>query len=132
VIGDQSALRRFYAAFNAQDLPALLTTVHPGVILMPVLGPLFQEHVYRGRAGITRWYGELHERWEAFEIHVDELHEIDGGVVAFLTLVGHRDGRALEARIAAECRFKGGRIHRIRGRDLHETAAEIGVSLAAA
>jgi ketosteroid isomerase-like protein len=132
VIGDLAAVRRFYAAFNAQDLPALLQTVHPQVMFVPVLGPLYSEHAYRGRAGMTRWYGEIDERWDAFEARLDELHELGDVAVGFLTLVAHRDGRALEARIAVEFRFKAGRIHRMRGRDLHETAEEIGVRLAAA
>ena len=132
MIGDLKAIRRFYAAFNRQDLPALLETVHPGVIFEPVLGPLYDEHDYRGHAGIAAWYGEIEHRWDAFDAHLDELHDLGDVVVGFLTLVGHRDGRALEARIAVECRFKGGRIHRMRGRDLHETAERIGVRTIAA
>ena len=132
MIGDLTAVRRFYAAFNAGDLPALLATVHPDVVLEPVLGPLFDEHAYRGREGMAAWYGEIQARWDAFDVRLDELHDLGAVAVGFLTLVGHRDGRALEARIAVECRFRGGRIHRLRGRDLHETAERIGVRLIAA
>jgi ketosteroid isomerase-like protein len=71
VIGDLALVRRFYAAFNAQDLPALLRTVDPDVILVPVLGPLFSEHSYRGHDGIARFSGEIAQRWDAFEARLD-------------------------------------------------------------
>ena len=132
MIGRLGAVARFYAAFNAQDLPALLRTVDPDVVLEPVLGPLYNEPAYHGHAGIAAWYGELETRWDAVEARLDELHDLGETAVGFLTLVGHRDGRALEARIAVECRFRGRRIHRLRGRDLQETAERIGVRLAAA
>src|SRR3954463_13633701 len=132
VIGDLVAVRRFYAAFNARDLPALLATVHPEVMFLPLLGPLYEQQVYRGRAGIAQWYAELQRRWDAFEAQLREVHQTEDGAVAFVTLVGRRDGRALGARLRVECRFRGGRIHRMRGRDQLETAEEIGVRLAAA
>lgn len=132
MVRNLQAVRRFYAAFNAQDLDALLATTHPEIMFLPVLGPLYDEHVYRGRDGMVQWYGEIHARWERFEAHVDELHEAGDLAIAFLTLVGYRDGRALGARIAVECAFRGGRIHRLRGRDLHETAEQLGVRLLAA
>jgi ketosteroid isomerase-like protein len=132
VIGDLRALRRFYRAFNAQDLPALLATVHPDVVFLPILGPLYSEQVYRGHAGIATWYDEIRARWDAFEARLDELHEAGDLVIGFLTLVAHRDGRPLEAKIAVECGFRAGRIHRMRGRDLLETAEQLGVRVAAA
>jgi ketosteroid isomerase-like protein len=125
-------VRAFYGAFNAQDLDALLATLDPRIIFIPVLGPLYEEHVYRGHRGMTASYDELAARWDGFEAHVDDLHEIGGVVIAFVTLVARRGERALDARIAVECRFRGGRIHRMRGRDLYETAEEIGVRLLAA
>jgi ketosteroid isomerase-like protein len=127
-----AAVQRFYAAFTAQDLDGLLETVDPGVVFVPVLGPLYTEHVYCGHQGITEWYGELAAGWDAFEAHVDELHELGGTVIAFVTLVAHRGDRTLDAKIAVECRFRNGRIHRLRGRDLYETAEDLGVQLVAA
>jgi ketosteroid isomerase-like protein len=132
IVESTAVVRSFYSAFNAGDLDAVLETVDARVVFVPVLGILYERNSYRGRAGIAAWYGELARRWDGFEAHVEDVHEIGGNVIAFLRLVAHQDDRELEARIAVECRVRGGRIYRIRGRDLYETAEELGVSTIAA
>jgi ketosteroid isomerase-like protein len=132
IVDSTATVRAFYEAFNAGDRDALLETVDPRVVFLPVLGVLYEHNAYRGRAGIAAWYGELERRWDGFEAHVEDVHEIGGTVIAFLRLVAHQGDRELEARIAVECRVRAGRIYRIRGRDLEETAEELGVSYLAA
>ena len=132
IVESTAAVRAFYAAFNAGDLDALLETVDARVVFVPVLGILYEQNSYSGRAGIAAWYGELARRWDGFEAHVEDVHETGASVIAFLRLIAHQDDRALEARIAVEFRVRAGRIYRIRGRDLYETAEELGVSTLAA
>jgi ketosteroid isomerase-like protein len=132
IVDSTAVVRAFYAAFNAGDLDALIETVDPRVVFVPVLGILYESNVYRGRAGIAAWYRELERRWDGFDAHIEDVREIGGTVIAFLRLVAHQGDRELEARIAVECRVRAGRIYRIRGRDLVETAEELGVSFLAA
>jgi ketosteroid isomerase-like protein len=127
-----TTVRRFYDAFNAQDLDGLLSTLSPAIMFIPVLGPLYNHHAYRGHAGMRVWYGEIADRWDGFEAHIEDVHEMGGFVIAFVRLVAHRGERQLEAKIAVECRVRAGRIHRMRGRDYHETAEQLGVSPLAA
>jgi hypothetical protein len=54
-------IRRFYEAFNAEDLDALVATLHPGVELVTARGPRF------GHEGARVWAsrepgGELEQR----------------------------------------------------------------------
>ena len=121
------AVRRFYAAWTAGDLPAMLAQVHPNVEAQPVLGLLYERPNYRGHGGISRWFDEVDELWDDFEAHVESTHDVDGAVVAFLRLVAHTRGRQSDAHIAVVCRFRGGKILSLRGRDRDEVIEELGI-----
>jgi ketosteroid isomerase-like protein len=121
------AVRRFYAAWSAGDLPAMLGQVHPHVEAQPVLGLLYERPSYRGHGGISRWFEEVDDLWDDFEAHVESAHERDGAVIAFLRLVAHSGGRESDARIAVVCQFRDGKILSFRGRDREEIAEELGI-----
>jgi ketosteroid isomerase-like protein len=121
------AVRRFYAAVTARDLPALLDTLDPEVDFEPVLGILYAEHVYHGHEGMTRWYEELTAAWGSLEMTVLDTVELEDRVVAFLQLAAHRGDETLDAQIAVDCRFRGGRISSFVGRDAWAAAEELGV-----
>jgi ketosteroid isomerase-like protein len=125
-VSRSDVVRRYYAAYQARDLPAMLETLDPEVRFEPVLGILFSEHVYAGHAGISRWYDELEAAWDSFEIRVLDVVDTGARVVAFLSLVAHRGEDSMEAEIGVECRFEGERISSIVGRDAWEVAAELG------
>ncbi len=118
-------VRRFYSAFSAGDLSAVLDTVDPDVEFEPVLGILYSRHVFHGREGIADWYGELRSDWDAFEITVENTFDKTDHLVAMLHLVAHRGEERLDADIAIEARFSGDRIKAVLGRDAGEVADEL-------
>jgi ketosteroid isomerase-like protein len=120
-------VRRFYAAFTARDLPALLDTLDPEVDFRPVLGVLYSQHAYHGRDGMTRWYEELATDWDSFEMLVEEAVDAGDRVVAFVRMVARRGEQTLEAEIGVECRFAGERISSFVGRDAWDAAEEVGI-----
>lgn len=124
---ESDVVRRFYAAFGDCDLVALLDVSHPDITFEPVLGVLFSRHVYRGHAGITQWYEELHADWDSFEIPVEDAVDAGDHVVAFLRLIARRGEETLDARIAVECHFASELISSIVGREAWEAAEELGL-----
>jgi ketosteroid isomerase-like protein len=126
---DVDAVRRFYAAWTASDLPAMLALSDPDIEAQPVLGLLYKRPSYRGHPGITQWFEEVVDLWDDFEPQVEDAREVDGSVVAFLRLVAHTGGRTSDARIAVVCKVDDGWIVSIRGRDRDELAEELGIEL---
>ena len=126
---DVDAVRRFYAAWTASDLPAMLALSDPDIEAQPVLGLLYKRPSYRGHPGITQWFEEVVDLWDDFEPQVEDAREVDGSVVAFLRLIAHTGGRTSDARIAVVCKLSDGKIVSIRGRDRDELAEELGIDL---
>jgi ketosteroid isomerase-like protein len=119
------AVRRFYAAWTAGDLQAMLAEVDQEVEAQPVLGLLYERPTYRGHSGISRWFEEVDELWDDFDSLVEATHEVDGAVIAFLCLVAYTRGRASDSRIAVVCHFRDGKILTFRGRDREEVIDEL-------
>jgi ketosteroid isomerase-like protein len=119
-------VRRFYSAFSRRDLEALLDTLDPDIEFEPVLGVLYDRHVYHGQDGIIQWYDELASEWDAFDSSVEDTLQVGDHVVAFVRLVAHRGERSLDAEIAVECHFRGDRISSLVGRDAWAVADELG------
>jgi ketosteroid isomerase-like protein len=119
------AVRRFYGAWTAGDLEAMLAEVDPDVEAQPVLGLLYERPTYKGHGGISRWFDEVDDLWDDFEAQIEATHEVDGAVVGYLRLVAITRGRESDARIAVICRFRDGKILSIRGRDREELAEEL-------
>jgi len=125
--GDVDAVRRFYAAWTAGDLPRMLEEVDPEVEAQPILGLLYERPSYRGHSGISRWFEEVEDLWDDFEADVETTHEVDGAVIAFLHLITHTRGRISDARIAAIIHLRDGKILSVRGRDRDELIEELGL-----
>jgi ketosteroid isomerase-like protein len=124
---DVEAVRRFYAAWTAGDLARMLAEVDPEVEAQPVLGLLYERPSYRGHSGISRWFEEVEDLWDGFEVRVEATHEVDGAVIGFLHIVARTRGRESDARIAVICHFRDGKIVLFRGRDRDELAEELGL-----
>jgi ketosteroid isomerase-like protein len=129
--GGCDVVRRFCRALTERDLRALLATLDPGVAFEPVLGVLYDQHVFTGHAEMTRWFEQLLTQWDAFEGSVERAVVVDDHVVALIHLAARGGGETLEAQLGAECRFAGGRIVSLIGRDVWEIADEIGLTHAA-
>jgi ketosteroid isomerase-like protein len=124
---DVDAVRRFYAAWTAGDLEAMLAEVDPEVEAQPVLGLLYERPSYKGHGGISRWFEEVDDLWDDFEAEVEATYDVDGAVIAFVRLVAYTRGRASDSRIAVVCRFRDGKILSFRGRDRDEVIEELGL-----
>src|SRR3954451_1738458 len=68
---DVTTVRRFFEAWTADDLQAMLALVDPRVVVEPLLGVLYEREIYRGRVGIIDAVRELGARWDRFEIRVE-------------------------------------------------------------
>jgi ketosteroid isomerase-like protein len=120
-------VRRFYEAWNAEDLDGVLATFDPDAEFWPVMVPLLTREVYRGHEEIARWFTELRERWAAFKTDPQRLIERGDVVVAILRLVAvDGAGEQLDARIANVFSFRDGRISVLEGRDAGETLEALG------
>lgn len=126
-MSDSDTVRRFYAAVSRRDLPGLLQEIAPSIDFDPVLGILYREHRYHGLDGITRWYEEVCRSWDSFEVRVEDTVDAGDHLVAFLRLVAQGGKESLDAQIAIDCRFTGGRISSIVGREAWDAAEELGV-----
>jgi ketosteroid isomerase-like protein len=119
------AVRRFYAAWTAGDLEAMLAEVDPDVEAQPVLGLLYERPTYKGHGGMRRWYEEVDDLWDDFEALVEATHQVDGAVIGYIRLIATTRGRSSDARIAVICRFRDGKIVSFRGRDREEVMEEL-------
>ncbi len=125
-------VRQYHSAITEHDLPAALEHLDPDVSFEPLLGVLYAEHVYRGHAGITRWYEEILAGWDAFAMTVRDTVELEDRVIAFLALAAHRGDETLDALIAVDCRFHGERLRSLVGRDAWAASEELGLPAPAA
>ena len=128
-MGDREvdAVRRFYAAWTARDVPAMLAEIDPDVEAEPVLGLLYERPSYRGHGGMVRWFEEVDDLWDDFEARVEQTYEVGDEVVALLTLLARSGDSVSDARIAVVCGFRDGRIVSFRGRDRDEVLEELGL-----
>lgn len=125
VTSRSDVVRRFYSALSARDLDALLDTLDPDVAVKPLLGILFDRHIFRGHAEMTAFFEQLAAGWDAFEGRVEHVRDVGDEVVAIVRLIGHRGEQSLDAQIGVECRFTGDRISSLVGCDPEEIAEKL-------
>jgi ketosteroid isomerase-like protein len=122
---DLATFRRFHEAWTAGDLETVLSLVEPDVVARPLHGLLFTRMEYRGREGIADWHREMTEPYDRFEAIVEEVHERPPGVAGLLTLVGHRGGEALHARVGVVCEMRDARIATLTARNAGDVEREL-------
>jgi ketosteroid isomerase-like protein len=87
----EETIHTAYEAWSRRDVDALLEVVHPDAEARPILGANIGASVYRGRAGLREWFGNLHQEWETFQTRVTRIDE--RGDRALLTVDVHARGR---------------------------------------
>lgn len=93
-----------YEAWNRDDIDAYLETLHPDVTLHASgVWPDF-DPVYSGREGIAEFWRQMHEAWEVFDIHVEQIDE-EGD--CFTTAVRF-SGKGVDSGVEVEMRFAHG------------------------
>ena len=120
-------MRRFYAAWTADDLDGVLAVVHPHIVFQPILGMLYEHPAFLGHEGMTQHLHDMHERWDTFGARVERTFATEEGLIAFVALSASRGERGYDARIAVEVGFRDGLIVSFVGRDIYDTAEELGV-----
>lgn len=109
------ALERFYAAFNARDLPAILAELHPEIEFQSRFAQIGGA-VYRGHDGVRGWLEDLAQAWEHIEVELGRTHESGtDSTIALITL--HAKGRAsgleLHEPAAHDLRWQDGKLARL-------------------
>jgi ketosteroid isomerase-like protein len=119
-------VRRFFGAWSAGDLDAMLAVVDDGVVVLPVLEPLFEQPSYHGRDGVAAAFREIAARWDRFEPRVEDTGQAGDQVIAFLHLVLEARGRSSDARLAVVCHVRDGLITSLESHDAGSTREHLG------
>ena len=107
-------MRRFVAAFNAQDPDAACALVEPEFEWRPAYtgGGAVEGNVYRGQDEFRRYLDELVETWGEIEGHIDELRSVGDRVLilAHMRFVGRASGVEMTQPISGVFTFRGEKI----------------------
>src|SRR3954468_13430566 len=117
MINGAEAVREFFGAWAAGDLPAMLALVSDDIVAEPGLEPLFERRAYHRHDGISAAFEELAGGWARFEPRVEDARQAGDRVVAFLHLVFHARGASPDAHIAVVCTVRDGTITSLVGHD---------------
>jgi ketosteroid isomerase-like protein len=105
------AVQSWVAAINRRDLPALLELADPAIEYTSYLaGLLGAEGAYRGHEGLRRYFRELSEAWEWFQVDVDDYRDLGDKVLNFgqLRAKGKASGLEVEQELAWLHTFREG------------------------
>ena len=114
--------RQEVEAYNRGDLEALVERADPEITMVPVRA-LLEGGEYRGHEGIRRFLADMDEDWERREILIDEVRELDDGVLVLGTFkaVG-RSGNEVSQPVAWHTRYREGKLLRLVAYTDQETA----------
>jgi ketosteroid isomerase-like protein len=114
--------RQGVEAYNRGDVEALIELSDPEITMVPVRA-LLEGGEYRGHEGVRRFLADMEEDWERREILVDEVRELDDGVLVLgtFTAVG-RSGNEISQPVAWHSRFREGKLFRMVAYTDQETA----------
>ncbi len=83
--------QQLFDAFNARDLDAALSLLHPDVVFEPVSGAVLNDgEPYRGHEGMHRYFADVRAHWQELTVEPVHLREAGEAVVA----LGHANGRS--------------------------------------
>jgi ketosteroid isomerase-like protein len=81
--------QQLFDAFNARDLGAALSLLHPDVVFEPVSGAVLNDgEPYRGHDGMRRYFADVRAHWRELTVNPMHLREAGEAVVA----LGHASG----------------------------------------
>jgi ketosteroid isomerase-like protein len=88
---DADVVRSSIDAFNARDIPALLSAIDPDVEWVP-LRAVLEGDVYRGHEGIHRFIADCDEDIEHMQVRMDDATQMGDYVVVDGAIVGRGRG----------------------------------------
>ena len=110
-------VRRSFDAWNRGDFEACVEAAHPEIEWISEIARRVEgtETVYRGLAGMRRYWDEWHAIWDV-NIDVTEVFDLEDTVVALATVRARGDasGIDLEQPIAYVFEFEEGLARRVR------------------
>jgi ketosteroid isomerase-like protein len=114
---------RGYAAWNDEDLEGMLTICHPEAEYYSSGVFPGMDHVYRGKAGIRRWWETFHEPWREIKVIPERIAERPQGVAVLIRFEGTgRQGIETTMHFINTMEFRDGLIHRLDAQPASEEA----------
>jgi ketosteroid isomerase-like protein len=123
----RATLERFYEAFNARDLPAMLAEMHPEIEFESRFARAGGT-TYRGHEGVRGWIADLAEAWEHIVVELGKSYESgDDRTIALITLrgKGRVSGIELNERATHELRWREGKLVRLRYVEREDAGLEV-------
>jgi ketosteroid isomerase-like protein len=125
------AVRQSMGAWNRGDVDAWVEASHPDIewfseVLRRIEGP---ETVYRGQAGLRRYWAEWHAVWE-LTIEIAEMRDLGDTVLTLgqIRTRGEASGVDLDQEVAYVHEFEDGLARRVRSYfDRQEALAAVGL-----
>jgi ketosteroid isomerase-like protein len=107
-----------HAAVTRGDLDGVLSLAHPEVVYRSAIQQAMEGEgsVFRGLAGIRRWFGELQDLYDYLESEVLEMHDFGERVVIVFVVRGRGAGSGiiLEQPLAQVVALRQGQIIEVR------------------
>jgi len=109
-------VRSSLEGWNRGDIDAWLGSPHPDIEfrtsgLYPGI-----DSIYRGVAGLRRFWNTFREPWESLQIRIDQAREVGDEVVVLGTFEGHaRDGMSVKREVGWIFRFVDGLCVQVEG-----------------
>jgi ketosteroid isomerase-like protein len=124
---------KIHTAVIQGDLEGLLSGVHPKAEYRAATQQAIEGEgsVFRGRDGIRRWFGELHDLYEDLDSEILEIRDIGDRVVVVFLVRGRGTGSGvtLEQSLAQVVTLQQGKVIEIREYFSREEALEaVGLS----
>jgi ketosteroid isomerase-like protein len=94
-------------AINRRDVEACLETMQPEVSFAPIRSQI--EGVYRGHAGVRRWFADSVESFESFRVNPTEIRDLGDNR---LLMIGTLHLRARGSGIETDLATAGIAVHR--------------------
>jgi ketosteroid isomerase-like protein len=126
---NKELVERGYAAWNNDDLEALLELCHPDVRYETSgVFPGLQE-LYEGPDGIRRWWADFHEPWKEIKVIPERIAESGDEMAILIRFEGvGRDGIETGMRFINTIEARDGKAYRFGARPYSKEAArELGL-----
>ena len=109
-------VRRIFDAFNSEDIDLILGLTHPDFELEVPPAVSAEPDVYRGHAGMRRYWESFQDAMDEIRIRPERLYDAGEAVVVamHLTAKGRRTAIAVEQRSAGVWTISGHQVIRIR------------------
>jgi ketosteroid isomerase-like protein len=112
-----------YSALGPDD-PLLAELFDPDVEWLPAGQSTLAAEVYRGYAGVARFWADIFSAWEEYALEPLELVDLDDRVAVVARIRARTRQIEIDERWSALCAFRDGRIVRFQGFASPEGALE--------